>query len=479
MRAGEGLLALRVGAVGAVLALVAGCGGGEARDGDDVAEAGGLPGAVCGLLDRLDEREEALEAPEVYGLDEAALAAVLAGRRELLAELVEDTGGELRRLLEDQVLSQGAVDRAMLDGWDEDRARLVGEHNDAWVETVIGDEVTGDDGEPIDIPEYRQDKDLAYQRLVVGCRAPELAGGPTQETTEDPPAGRLVFYRPAGRTGPDEGGQIVMTTERGTNEQQLGLSEIPGASDNQRQWISTGWFDAAPTGDRRLLANARAGDEYAMVEVALDGTIVDFVQRSTEGPIMCPGWDPRAERVLALFDSTHADQRHVLLLDLTRATPSGPAPLPFATAGCADFITDDRIVVSDAALDIDDRRAVWTVGLDGSDPRELYRPTADDCATQVGSVDPAGTRVALAQTCDDPLGSGVVVVDLASGESQRVATGMAALPKWSPDGEWLIFGYAPPGEGLRIGTWMARPDGRQLRHVLDSPAWFPVWLPSA
>jgi hypothetical protein len=118
---GEGLLALRVGAVGAVWALVAACGGGGAGDGDDAQPpARGLPGAVCALLDRLDEQEEAIEAPEVYALDEAALAEVLTDRREILARLVDETEGELRSLLEDQVLSQPAVDEAMLDAWDAD-----------------------------------------------------------------------------------------------------------------------------------------------------------------------------------------------------------------------------------------------------------------------------------------------------------------------------------------------------------------------
>jgi hypothetical protein len=84
-----------------------------------------------------------------------------------------------------------------------------------------------------------------------------------------------------------------------------------------------------------------------------------------------------------------------------------------------------------------------------------------------------------AQTCDDPLVSGIVVVDLATGDARRVATGMAALPRWSPDGEWLVFGYAPVGEGPALGTWVARADGRQLREVVPSPAWFPVWLPPA
>jgi hypothetical protein len=268
-----------------------------------------------------------------------------------------------------------------------------------------------------------------------------------------------------------------VTDERGTNGQELEIAEIPGASDDPRQWAPTGYIEPSPTSDRHLLVNARAGDEYAMVEVSPEGTIVDWVQRSEGGPIVCPGWDSRGDSVLALSDSTYADERHVLLLDLTRATPSGPAPLPFATASCSDFITEDRIVVSNAALDIDDERAVWTVGIDGSDPRELYRPTGG-CTTQVGSVDPEATRVALAQTCDDPLDNGVVVVDLATGRPQRVVTGLAALPKWSPDGEWLIFGYASLGQP-GVGVWMARPDGRQLRQVVEAPAWFPAWLPPA
>jgi len=479
---GTSRVAAGVGVAVTICILGTACGGGETSDGDDApsaaASAEGLPRAVCALLDRLDQVEEAFEAPEVYALDEPALADALAERREVLAELVEETPGELKILLEERTSAQAAVDEAMLDTWDEDRARLAEEHNDAWIDAVVGDELTRGDGGEIDLADYWRATRVGYERLVVGCRAPELVDGPEQETSQDPPPGQLVFFRPeGGDTGGGGTGQVVVANERGTNEHELEIAEIPGANDDPREWAPTGWLDPSPAPDHHLLVNVRAGDEYAMVEVSLAGRIVDFVQRSREGPIMCPGWDTQGEHVLALYDSNHADERHVEVLDLTRATPSGPAPLPFATAGCSDFITQNRIVVSHAARDIDDERAVWTVGIDGSDPQELYR--ADECTTQVGSVDPAGTRVALVQACDDPLDNGVVVVDLASGEAQRVVTGNAALPKWSPDGEWLVFGFSPLGEGFRLGTWMARLDGRQLRQVLEPPAWFPAWLPPA
>jgi hypothetical protein len=71
------------------------------------------------------------------------------------------------------------------------------------------------------------------------------------------------------------------------------------------------------------------------------------------------------------------------------------------------------------------------------------------------------------------------LVEVTTGEVRRIVTGAAALPKWSPDGEWLVFGYAPLGESAWLGTWMARADGTQLREAVPPPTWFPAWLPPA
>lgn len=454
------------------------CSGGDEKgdgEGAQVSEDR-LPNEVCRLLDRFDENEDALLSWEILELDEVTLADVLEERRDLLAQLVDETEGGLQTLMEERARVQPVVDEAMLDSWDEERARLDDEHNIAILEEAVGTELEDDEGEEIDLPAYWRTTQAGYQRLVVGCRAPELAHGPDQETSEDPPPGRLAFYRPPDPESDDQGGQVVVAKADGTDEQELEISEVPGASDDPGPWAPTGMLEASPGPAPHLVVNTQAGDQYALVEVDLDGTIVDFPQRSTDGPIACPGWDRQGERLLVATESRFADERRVHIVDMTRATPSGPVPVPLATASCSDFITDDRIVVS-AAMDLDDDTAVWTVGLDGSDPEELYR--ADGCTTQVGSVDPEGTRVALAQNCTDPLDSGIVVVDLSSGESQRVVTGIAALPKWSPDGEWLVFGYSPLGENNAVGVWIAHPDGHQLREVVASPAWFPVWLPPA
>jgi hypothetical protein len=90
--------------------------------------------------------------------------------------------------------------------------------------------------------------------------------------------------------------------------------------------------------------------------------------------------------------------------------------------GRAGFVTDDRLVVQAAEGGGD--TGVWTVGIDGREPEELYAPGA--CNVQVGHVDPAGTRLAVSQACDLAIDSGVVVVDLATGDRARGAAPLVA-----------------------------------------------------
>jgi hypothetical protein len=413
----------------------------------------------------------------VFELDTAALEDVLVARRALLDDLEAGTEGELHTLLADQVLLQAGFDATMLDGWEQDRVRLVDAHDDAWMSVVLDDSITREDGEEVSLASYSVGSTRAREQLVVGCRAPELADGPVQETTEDPPPGRLVFLRPNDNTGRydfGDGGRLVVTDSSGRDERDL----TP-----QDPWVTLGWLDAEPTGDHGILVGTREADdgdgqarEFATVVVGSDGEVVDVVQIAP-GQLTCPTWNPNSDKVLGVDNTSFAADRRVHLIDLTGERPSGPLDLPFAAVGCSDFVDNDHLVFSDASRDHGDNRGVWTVGVDGSDPEELYTP--EGCTTAVGAVDPAGTRAALAQTCSDPLQSGLWVMDLSSGEADQLVTGHASLPKWSPDGEWLIFGFSPLGERLVLGVWQVRADGRQLHQVIEPPAVFPVWLPPA
>jgi hypothetical protein len=446
--------------------LVASCsGGGNARDGAGDARTGSLSDAVCDALARLEDVEHSLSTSAVFELDESALRESLATRRELLGDIAEDSTGELRSLLEDQLLSQTGFDEAMLDGWEQDRGRLAGAHDDAWIATVLGEGITREDGEEIRTGDYFFYKNMAYEQLVIGCRAPEQADGPAQETTEDAPPGRLVFFRPNDTSDIAAGGRLVITDSSAEDEREL----APPAP-----WEPLGWLDAEPTGDHGILVGARQGSEFGTLVLSSTGEVLDTVQRAP-GQLICPAWNRDSNQVLGLGNSSDADERRLHLIDLTGGRPSAPLDLPFASVGCGDFIGGDRVVVSDAALAPGDDRGVWTIGVDSSDPRELHVP--EGCTTEVGGVDRTQTRVAVTQSCLDRLADGVWVIDLSSGEADHVVTGHAARPKWSPDGEWLVFGFSPLGEGTVLGIWQARADGRQLRQVVDPLAFSPIWLP--
>ncbi len=420
--------------------------------------AGALPDAMCDLVADLERSEGALETPGVYDLDAPAVGAVLARRRELHSDIAALATGDLRRRLDEQLAFQDAVDADMVDTWDADRGELAATHSDNYGR-VWSDSVRSADGREISMGRYAFDTRVVRERLVVGCRAPELAGGPRQETTEEPPAGRLVYYSP--------GRGLVVSDTAGDDERIL--SDPAG-------WKLQPGIDVVGEGDR-LLVNARQDDRFGLLEVDLQGSVRWVVAR-TDVQLLCPQGHETGTMVLGTDNVAATDDRDLVLVDATGRRTSGPLALPFTSVGCADFVGGDRLVVADAARSHGDDRGIWTVGIDGSAPRELHRYRSW-CASSIGDVDAARRYAAVHQTCSDPLQSGVWVVDLSSGDARQVAVGNAGPPKWSPDGSWLVFGFEPIGSADGSTVWMAKADGTQLRKVLDETAWTPAWLPPA
>lgn len=452
--------AARAAASLAVALLVAGsCGGTGADPGRVDAVAVPLPAELCDVAGDLDERNRELEAPGVYDLDADALASVLAVRRRLLEDAAALATGDLRRRLEDQVAAQAAIDADMLDTWDVDRTGLAAAHSDSYGAETWGETVRTEDGTELSTAHHLRDAGVVRERLVIGCRAPELTGGPAQKTSQDPPPGRLVFVR---------GGEgIAVADTTGADERVL---QGPDG------WHATDGLDVVPGRDDAIVVGARQDGDFGLVVMDARSALRHVASRPGE-ELTCPQWDDTGTVLLATSNTAAAVDRKVFLIDPTGNRPSGPLELPFASVGCADLV-DDRLVVSHAARRHGDGHGVWTVGLDGSDPRLVHRVPAA-CNSALGGVDPTGTRVALHQTCGDPLLDGVWVVDLATGEADHIVTGHAGPPKWSPDGSWLVFGFQALGSDDGMSIWMVRADGRQLREVVGDVAFTPVWLPPA
>ncbi len=444
------------------LALLGGACSGDDEPPGDASPAGPVAsdGDPCARLGDLEAATEDVSAPGLFELDADGLAERLDRQRQVLAEVASRADGTLGELLDQQLENEAALDQALVEVWDRERDELRDLGGD-WVAEAVDHAVRRADGEEVPITAVNALSARTHELLVVRCRAPELAGGPRQETTEEPPAGVIEFQRldPAG-------GQRFAIEPTGGSERALPSPE---------GWSLLSMPDASPDQDR-LAVRAEGADGFGLLVLDRDGQVVQTLQ-SGSTPFSCPAWAPDGSAVLALVDARDDEARglHVFGLDGSIRR----VELPFAAVGCADWVGPDRLVVSDVVRDEGGDAGLWLVDLDGSDAEPLYQP--EDCTSLLGGVDPGGTRAVLTMGCEDPLHSGLWIVDLATGDAQHLVTGKVAVPDWSPDGRWLALGFANLGEDTStdLGIWLVRDDGRQLRELAGPAASFPVWMPRA
>ncbi|MXZ74184.1 MAG: serine/threonine protein kinase [Gemmatimonadetes bacterium] len=112
-------------------------------------------------------------------------------------------------------------------------------------------------------------------------------------------------------------------------------------------------------------------------------------------------------------------------------------PAPFM--GCTHILPgEDRLVTNPI---IDGKQRIWTMDLDGSDPREITG--ADEGFVYCVQISPDGRRFAYHSTMLEGRDSYCIFVsDLDGGNRLEVAGAQGHLyfgPMWSPDGQWLIY----------------------------------------
>jgi Tol biopolymer transport system component len=130
---------------------------------------------------------------------------------------------------------------------------------------------------------------------------------------------------------------------------------------------------------------------------------------------------------------------------------------------------------------------LWIADSDGTDPKRIETTCPiDDC---LGIWEPAwspdDTQLAAVifggpLESDGPASFGVVIVDIATGKTRSVvqqpsAAGQIQFPRWSPDGNWLVFW----NESDTPTAWIVGADGKGLRALTDPElaAGDPDWSP--
>jgi TolB protein len=197
-----------------------------------------------------------------------------------------------------------------------------------------------------------------------------------------------------------------------------------------------------------------------------------------------PAWSPQGDQLAAsLVGTNHSD---VVLLSpegdilsrltdhrsRTRLQDSDWARLPAWSPDGTRIAYGADVRTQDVAL--------WTIGSDGRNPRQLF--IAPDTAGGVDrpSWSPDGGEIALTVFRAGP--SQIEVLNPVTGRTRRLteAANGAYDPAWSPDGQWIAYVVR---DGTRHDVWLSHPDGGGAVRLTASgrnrmPAWSPdgTWL---
>jgi TolB protein len=246
--------------------------------------------------------------------------------------------------------------------------------------------------------------------------------------------------------------------------------------------------DLSPDGSKVVFFSGREGNSFIYV-VNVDGT---GLQKLTDGQggDVSPRWSPDGSKIafsrggsLMVMNADGSDLRTIM-----QAQPASEAEPCRAGSFVGSWSPDgNRITYYSAVLRPGGPNTFWicAIDADGSNLEVLVsEPESALHAEPYWSPDgkkivyrddrDGNCSLAGAATCNYE----IYMLDLETGEETNV-TNHPALdiePAWSPDGEWIIF--ASNRDDPNFDLYAIRPDGSDLRRILDDPASkdsYPSW----
>jgi len=107
--------------------------------------------------------------------------------------------------------------------------------------------------------------------------------------------------------------------------------------------------------------------------------------------------------------------------------------------------------------------SLWVASADGSDQRRLT-----DGPANFSDWSPDGTRIAFDYADETGVHIATIAADGGDRRALTAAPGIQEAPKWSPDGESIVYNGFPFGEDpFTISIWVMNADGSQPRQLTD------------
>lgn len=413
--------------------------------------------AVCAANDDLDEVHRSLASPDVFELSEEDLQEAFAKRHAAIETVTEAAESDREvAALEELDANYRIVEPAYVEALTE-RGEVVEELGVFWaVEVFRSSAVTVRESEAFF---DARSGDWPLYKVAAQCTNPDLLGLPTEDLDGEVEAGTIVFDRLGGEdTGlwavPSSGGDPV---------------SIPPPA---------GWDDVdepttAPDG-RTMVAVVRRGGESPAIGLATGTVGAGFtVQYETsDAELACPRID--ASGVILATRFGIGDEPNLLLT--VDGEDVSTVEMPARDFYCAERTSDGELYLGSASEDAQEVGGFARVTDDGTSLIRLYGD--EDCNGVPSGLSPDERFELVVESCYSPAESGVVAVDLESGEAETIMQWTSALARWSPSGEWITFGLSPAdrpwGEGTSV--WLMRRDGSGLRRLLDEPSSWSTWV---
>ncbi len=299
-------------------------------------------------------------------------------------------------------------------------------------------------------------------------------GPPSTGTGGSDLEGRIVFVRLVFGCSPE----VYIMNADGSGA--INLSDDPALDDEP---------DLSPDGEKVVFFSLREDRAYLYL-VNADGS---GLERLTDEPggDSSPRWSPDGSRIafsrsgsLAVMNADGSDLKIIM-----ESQPSSSAEPCRAGSFVGGWSPDGkRITYYAAVLRSDGPNGFWVCAIDAdgsnlevlvSEPEgELHAEPhwSPDGKKIVFREEESGCSQVGAGTCDYD----VYVYDLETQELTNVTDNPALdiEPTWSPDGEWIVF--ASNRDDPNFDLYVVRPDGSDLRRLLDDPDAkdsYPGWVP--